>query len=107
MPELREIDRRPESIAIWVRDWLAHVAVDTTYVEQGGPWQSDYCVSFNGMLRNEILDGEILMESKEARTITSGRQYNTLSPYSALHCKPPAPEARINTTIKNLHPMMH
>jgi transposase InsO family protein len=31
----------------------------TAYIMLGSPWENGYCESFNGKLRNELLDGEI------------------------------------------------
>jgi hypothetical protein len=35
------------------------------------------------------------------------QHYNTTRSHNLLGYKPPVPEARINTIIQNLHPMMH
>lgn len=102
-------DNGPEFIANRLRDWLAHVGVRTAYITPGSPWENGYCESFNGTLRNELLDGEIFYGVKEAQILVNQwvRHYNTTRPHSALGYRPPAPEALIKTSVQNLHPMMH
>jgi len=51
--------------------------------------------SFNGKLRDELLDREILYTLAEARVLIQHwrHEYNTIRPHSALGYRPPAPEA--------------
>ena len=42
-----------------VRDWLGRIGVQTLYIEPGSPWENGYVESFNGKLRDELLNGEI------------------------------------------------
>lgn len=49
-----------------VRDWLARIGVKTLYIEPGSPWENEYNESFNGKLRDELLNGEIFYTLKEA-----------------------------------------
>ena len=53
-----------------------------------------YCESFNGRMRDELLNGEIFYTLKEAQVIIEHwrTHYNTKRPHSALGYKPPAPE---------------
>jgi hypothetical protein len=39
------------------------------YIESGSPWENDYCESFNGRLRDELLNGEIFYSLKEAKVV--------------------------------------
>ena len=50
--------------------------------------------SFNGKLRDELLDGEIFYSLREAEVVLeSWRQhYNTIRPHASLGFRPPAPE---------------
>ena len=52
-------DNGPEFIAKAVREWIAAVGAKTAYIEPGSPWENGYCESFNGKLRDELLNGEI------------------------------------------------
>lgn len=77
-----------------VRGWLQWVAVKTLYIEPGSPWENGYNESFNGKLRDELLNGEIFFNFKEARVLIERWRwhYNTIRPHSALTYRPPAPE---------------
>ena len=44
-----------------VREWLARNGVKTLYIEPGSPWENGYNESFNGKLRDELLNGEDLL----------------------------------------------
>ena len=54
-----------------------------------------YIESFNGKLRDELLNGEIFYTLKEAQVLIERwrRHYNAVRPHSALGSRPPAPEA--------------
>ena len=60
---------------------------------QAAPWENGYCESFNGKLRDELLNGEIFYSLKEAQVVIEKWRvhYNTRRPHSALGYRPPAP----------------
>ena len=58
MEHLRS-DNGSEFTAKMVRDWLSRLDVRTLYIEPGSPWENGYIESFNGKLRDELLNGEI------------------------------------------------
>ena len=88
-------DNGPEFVAVALRDWIAAVGAKTAYIEPGSPWENGYCESFNGKLRDELLNGEIFYTLKEAQIVIEAwrRHYNTVRPHSSLGYRPPAPEA--------------
>ena len=53
-----------------------------------------YVESFNGKLRDELLNGEIFYSLAEAKIVIEQwrEYYNTVRPHSSLRYKPPAPE---------------
>ena len=53
-----------------------------------------YVESFNGKLRDELLDGEVFHTVREAQVLIERwrRHFNTVRPHSALGYRPPAPE---------------
>ena len=51
-------DNGSEFTAKAVRAWLTRVGVKTLYIEPGAPWENGYNESFNGKLRDELLNGE-------------------------------------------------
>jgi len=69
----------------------------TLFIEPGSPWENGYIESFNGKLRDELLNGEIFDTITEARVITERwrKHYNTRRPHSSLGYKPPTPETYI------------
>jgi len=71
------------------------------YIEPGSPWENGYCESFNGKLRDELLNGEIFYSLKEAQVIIEQwrTHYNTKRPHSALGYRPPAPLAIAPTSM--------
>ncbi len=88
-------DNGPEFTALAVRNWLGRLGVKTLFIEPGSPWENGYNESFNGKLRDELLNMEIFYTMKEAKVlIERWRQfYNTVRPHSSLGYRPPAPEA--------------
>lgn len=77
-----------------VRDWLKRVNVKTLFIEPGSPWEKGYVESFNGRLRDELVNGKIFYSLKEAKILIEQcrRHYNTKRPHSSLAYRPPAPE---------------
>ena len=83
-----------EFIANAVQKWLGQVGVKTLYIAPGSPWENGYNESFNGSLRDELLNGEIFYSLAEAKVLIEAwrRHYNTIRPHSSLGYRPPAPE---------------
>ena len=78
-----------------LKGWIAGVGAQTAYIERGSPWENGYVESFNGKLRDELLNGEVSNTLREAQVLIERwrRHYNTARPHSALGYRPPAPEA--------------
>ncbi len=87
-------DNGSEFTATAVREWLERVGVKTLFIEPGSPWENGYVESFNGKLRDELLNGEIFYTLREAQVLIERwrREYNTFRPHSSLGYRPPAPE---------------
>ena len=104
VPEYIRSDNGPEMVSRLVRKWLPSVGAKTLYIEPGSPWENGYCESFNGKLRDELLNGEIFYSLKEAQVIIEQWRihYNTKRPHSALGYRPPAPQAidSVHSTIE-------
>ncbi len=49
--------------------WLAQIGVKTLYIASGSPWESGYNESFNGSLRDELLNGEIFYGVAEVKVL--------------------------------------
>ena len=95
VPDHIRSDNGPEFTAKALRAWLATVGARTLYIEPGSPWENGYCESFNGRLRDELLNGEIFYSLREARVVIERwrKEYNTVRPHSSLGYRPPAPAA--------------
>ena len=95
IPEHVRSDNGPEFTAKAVRDWLNRLDVKTLFIELGSPWENGYIESFNGKLRDELLNREIFTTLLEAKVLIENwrREYNQFRPHSSLGYRPPAPEA--------------
>jgi putative transposase len=101
IPEHIRSDNGTEFTAGEIRKWLSHLGVKTLFIEPGSPWENGYIESFNGKLRDELLNREIFTTLTEARVLIEEwrREYNQVRPHSALGYRPPAPEAIIPVTL--------
>lgn len=105
-PEHIRSDNGSEFIAKAVREWLDHVDVKPLFIEPGSPWENGFCESFNGKLRDGLLNAEIFYTLKEAKTLIENwrHEYNTIRPHSSLGQRPPAPETWIKLPPEALPP---
>ncbi len=92
-----------------VRGWLKAVNVKTLYISPSSLWENGYIESFNGKLRDELLNIEIFDTLLEASVLINRwrREYNHFRPHSSLGYKPPAPETvlpvgEMNTEINQI-----
>ena len=87
-------------------DWIDHVGVKALFIEPGSPWENGFCESFNGRLRDELLNAEIFYTLKEAKTLIENwrYEYNAIRPHSSLGYRPPAPETWIKLPPEALPP---
>jgi putative transposase len=82
-------DNGSEFIAAAVKKWLGQIGVTTLYIMPGSPWENGYNEGFDGSLRDQLLNGEILYSLAEAWR----RHSDTARPHSSLGYRPPVPEA--------------
>jgi putative transposase len=101
IPDYIRSDNGPEFTAKAIRSWLSRMGVKTLFIEPGSPWENGYIESFNGKLRDELLNREVFTTLVEAKVLIENwrQQYNTVRPHSALRYRPPAPEAVLVTTL--------
>jgi putative transposase len=107
-PEHMRSDNGPEFTAKAVRGWLGRIGVWTLFIEPGSPWENGYNESFNGKLRDEVLDREIFYTLREAQVIIEQwrHEYNTFRPHSSLGYRPPAPETVVTATDRTIEPWL-
>ena len=94
VPAFIRSDNGPEFTAKAVREWLERLNVQTLFIEPGCPWENGYVESFNGKLRDELLNREIFYTIHEAKVLIERWRchYNTRRPHSSLGYRPPVPE---------------
>jgi len=91
-------DNGPEFIATAVKGWISGVGARTAFIEPGSPWENGYVESFNGKLRDELLNAEAFNTLLEARVLIEQWRvhYNRVRPHSSLGYRPPAPEVVVS-----------
>ncbi|MEE3347045.1 MAG: integrase core domain-containing protein, partial [Nitrospinota bacterium] len=94
LPNHIRSDNGPEFTSRAIRQWLNNLEVGPLFIEPGSPWENGYNESFNGKLRDELLNGEIFYTLKEAIIMIERWRvhYNTKRPHTSLGYRPPAPE---------------
>ena len=67
LPKHIRLDNGPEftSRAIW--QWLSNLEVGSLFIEPGNLWENGYNESFNGKIRDELLNEEIIYISRKRR----------------------------------------
>jgi transposase InsO family protein len=101
VPEHLRSDNGPEMVAKNLRRWLGKLGTRTVYITPGSPWENGYCESFNGRLRDELLNGELFYTLREAQVLIERWRvhYNTVRPHGALGYRPPAPETALSRPL--------
>jgi putative transposase len=99
IPEYLRSDNGSEFTARAIRKWLARIGVKTLYITPASPWENGYIESFNGKLRDELLNREVFSTLTEAKVLIEQwrKEYNGVRPHSSLGYRPPAPEAALVT----------
>ena len=89
-------DNGSKFIARILQGWLADHKIKTLYIESGGAWQNGHVESFNGSLRDECLDRELMLRVAEVRVLIEDyrRHYNEERPLDGIGYRTPA-QARI------------
>jgi transposase InsO family protein len=85
-PAHLRMDNGPELIAWALRDWCRLAGTGTAYIEPGSPWENPYAESFNGRVRDELLNIEEFGSLTEAQVLVEAWriEYNSYRPHSAL-----------------------
>ena len=101
IPEHIRSDNGPEFTAKAVRRWLNRIGVKTLFIEPGSPWENGYIESFNGKMRDELLNREVFTTLTEAKVLIKQwqQEYNHIRPHSSLGYRPPAPEAILSGPV--------
>ena len=83
-PVYVRFDNGPEFAAA-VADWCRFNRVSSVFIDPGSPWQNAWIESFNGRLRDELLNGWSFGSVLEAQVLVEGWRidYNNNRPHSA------------------------
>ena len=84
-PVYLRFDNGPEFIANAVADWCRFNGTGTVFIDPGSPWQNAWIESFNGRLRDELLNGYRFDSLLEAKVLIEDWRidYNENRPHSA------------------------
>jgi transposase InsO family protein len=105
IPEYIRSDNGSEFIAKEVRGLLERLGVKTLFIEPGSPWENGYVESFNGKMRDELLDRELFDSLYEAKVLIERWrcEFNHIRPHSSLNYRPPAPEVMLLQNHLTIH----
>jgi len=84
--------------------WAKDHTIDWHYIAPGRPMQNGYIESFNGRMRDELLNESLFIDLDQARQLISAwiTDYNTARPHSSLGYKTPAAYAGTLTAPKGV-----
>ena len=90
-------DNGSEFTAKKVRKFISDLGTLPAFIEPGSPWENGYIESFNGKMRDELLNCEIFDTMQEAKVLIEmwRTYYNTVRPHSSLYYRSPAPEFKV------------
>jgi len=91
-PQHIRSDNGPQFVAKEIQRWLGQASVRTLYIKKASPWENGYVESFNGKLRDELLDRELFLGLDEARYVLDQwrNNYNHRRPHSGIGWQTPA-----------------
>jgi len=84
-PVYVRFDNGPEFVAHAIADWCRFNDTNSIFIDPGSPWQNAWIESFNGRLRDELLNSWRFDSLLDARVIVEDWRldYNTNRPHSA------------------------
>lgn len=90
-PGAMRSDNGREFIAESLASWLAAQKIEQIFIEKGSPQQNAYVERFNGIMRDEKLNGELFRSVLEARVVLAEWVviFNTIRPHDGLGRKTP------------------
>ncbi len=103
-PRMVVSDNGTEFTSNAILHWSKEHQVEWYYIAPGKPMQNGYIESFNGRMRDELLNESLFLDLDQARQIIAAwvGDYNTKRPHSSLGYKTPA--AYANNLTRNRPP---
>ena len=91
-------DNGTELTSVAILSWSQTMQVDWHYIAPGKPTQNAFIESFNGRLRDELLNETLFISLDHAREALANWKddYNTVRPHSAIGNVPPAVYAKLS-----------
>jgi putative transposase len=95
-------DNGTELTSMAILRWSQETNVDWHYITPGKPTQNAFVESFNGRLRDELLNETLFTSLAHARAALDAwkHDYNTVRPHSGLGNLPPAVYAKLSDPAK-------
>jgi len=105
-PRMVVSDNGTEFTSNAILGWAKNHGVEWHYIAPGKPMQNGYIESFNGRMRDELLNESLFLDLDQARQIIDAwvADYNTARPHSSLGYKTPAAYAHQLTAPKGVSP---
>jgi putative transposase len=103
-PRMIVSDNGTEFTSNAILSWAKGHAVDWHYIAPGRPMQNGYIESFNGRMRDELLNESLFIDLDQARQLIGDwvTDYNTARPHSSLGYRTPAAYADTLTAPKGV-----
>lgn len=103
-PQMIVSDNGTEFTSNAILGWAKDHAVDWHYIAPGRPMQNGYIESFNGRMRDELLNESLFLDLGQARQLIDAwvADYNTARPHSSLGYRTPAAYAGTLTAPKGV-----
>lgn len=97
-PAMCVSDNGTELTSMAILRWCQETHVEWHYIAPGKPTQNAFVESFNGRLRDELLNETLFVSLAHARTVLTAWKddYNTIRPHSRLGNLPPAAYAKLS-----------
>jgi putative transposase len=95
-PRYVRCDNGPEFVGTALKRWCQRSATRPSFIEPGAPWQNAFVESFNGRMREELLNLEVFDSLHEAKVLIEDWrvEYNTYRPHRSLRMLTPSEFAR-------------
>ena len=92
VPTYLRCDNGPEFISHALARWCRKRRMRIEFIEPGSPWQNGFCESYNGRMREELLNLEIIENALEAQVLVDDwrQEFNTIRPHRSLKMQTPA-----------------
>jgi putative transposase len=97
-PVLCVSDNGTELTSMAILRWCQETTLEWHYIAPGKPTQNAFIESFNGRLRDELLNETLFVSLAHARSALAAWQldYNTVRPHSAIGNMPPVDFAKLS-----------